>query len=57
MKSYRVVWEIDIDANSPKEAAEEARRIQLDPESEAVVFDIFYQDETTHIDLLDYEEE
>lgn len=37
---YRVKWEIDIDADSPREAAEKAREIQLDPESQATVFEI-----------------
>jgi hypothetical protein len=28
---FRVIWEIDIQADSPKEAAQEARLIQLTP--------------------------
>jgi len=35
---YRVVWAIDIEADSPKEAAREALRIQRDRESIATVF-------------------
>ena len=38
VRSYRVRWEIDIYANTPREAAQEARRIQRDPESTATVF-------------------
>lgn len=36
---YKVTWEIEIDAENPREAAEEVRRIQLDPYSEALFFD------------------
>ena len=35
---YAVKWEIDIEAESPREAAEEALMIQLDAESTALVF-------------------
>lgn len=37
---YNVIWEIDIDASSAKEAAEKALEIQRDPESIAMVFQI-----------------
>jgi hypothetical protein len=37
---YLVKWEIDIDADSPLEAAKEALRIQRDPESIATVFKV-----------------
>ena len=40
MKDYRVVWQIDIEADSPGEAAVIAKEIQLDIESEANFFDI-----------------
>lgn len=40
MPSYLVKWEVDIDADTPYEAAELARVMQLDPESEATCFDI-----------------
>ena len=40
MKSFRVVWEIDIDAKSALAAAQEALRIQRDPESTATVFSV-----------------
>lgn len=36
--TYKVVWEIDIDAKSPMEAAKEALRIQRDRDSIATVF-------------------
>lgn len=41
MPEYRVVWEIDIEADTPKEAAKKALKIQRDPESTATVFDTF----------------
>jgi hypothetical protein len=37
---YRVTWEIDVHAKSPREAAREALRIQRDPESIATVFSV-----------------
>ena len=40
MKSFRVAWEIDIHAKSPRAAAREALRIQRDPESIATVFGV-----------------
>jgi hypothetical protein len=40
MRTYKVMWEIDISADSPEEAAKRAREIQLDPESWATVFDV-----------------
>jgi hypothetical protein len=38
---FRVIWEIDIEATSPKEAAQEARAIQLTPGMSATVFDVW----------------
>lgn len=40
MTMYRVTWEIDIDADSLEDAAEQAREIQLDRDSIATVFDV-----------------
>jgi|TARA_B110000503_G_C7095700_1_gene391493 hypothetical protein len=40
MKTYTVVWEVELDANSHREAAEEARSMQLDAYSEATFFDV-----------------
>jgi len=36
-----VIWEIDIDAGGPKQAALEARTIQLTPGMSATVFDVW----------------
>ena len=37
---YRVKWEIDIEADSPRQAAIEALKIQRDPNSLATVFEV-----------------
>ena len=55
MKTYRVSWESDIDADSPRGAAEKARAIQRDPESLATVFDVIEMDGDT-IQRIDLEE-
>jgi hypothetical protein len=38
---FRVIWEIEIEADSPKEAAQEARAIQLTAGMPATVFDVW----------------
>jgi hypothetical protein len=38
---FRVIWEIEIEAGSPKEAAQQARAIQLTPGMSATVFDVW----------------
>lgn len=40
MKTYLVTWKIDIEADSPEEAAAIALMIQRDPESSATFFEI-----------------
>lgn len=40
MTRYLVTWEIDIEADSPREAAEAALHIQRDPDSIATVFKV-----------------
>lgn len=49
-KTYHVKWEIDVEASSPKEAAEQALSIQND-NSGATVFEIYKQKE--HIATVD----
>ncbi len=46
MKEYRVSWVIDISADSPLDAAEEAYRIQQKPDSWATVFVVQELDST-----------
>ena len=49
LKEYRVKWEIDVDATSPKEAAEQAARIQRNSDG---VFDVTDEKgKTTRVDL------
>ncbi len=52
-KLYRVVWENDIYAQSPREAAKEAQAIQQDKGAMATVFDVTEEDsdKTVRIDL------
>ena len=38
---FRVIWEVEIEADSPKEAAQAARVIQLTPGMSATVFDVW----------------
>jgi len=40
MTQYRVVWEIDIDAETPDDAAEAALLVQRDPDSIATFFTV-----------------
>ena len=40
MPDFHVKWDIVISAATPEDAAREAKRIHLDPESEANVFDV-----------------
>lgn len=45
MPEYRVIWQIDLDAESPREAAEHAamilRTLDVDDECSATVFDVY----------------
>ena len=52
-KLYHVVWEIDIYARSPREAAKKAQAIQQDKDSTATVFDVTKEnsDKTVRIDF------
>jgi hypothetical protein len=38
---FRVIWEIEIDADNPKEAVAKARAVQLRPDMPATVFDVW----------------
>lgn len=57
-KQFLVMWEIDIFAETPREAAEKARTIQLDANSTATVFEVIESDSAHmhHIDLLEEED-
>jgi hypothetical protein len=47
-KTYRVVWQIDVEATSAKKAAQEAKAIQIDPESTANFFEVY---DNQHLDV------
>jgi hypothetical protein len=56
VQTYRVVWEIDIEAENPKKAAEVARFFQTAPDTTATVFDVKGEtDELTRVDLFEDE--
>lgn len=58
MPTYFVTWEIEIDADSPREAAEQALKIQRDQDSTAVVFGVIgfdTEEDKQMIDLLEEE--
>ena len=58
MNSYRVSWEIDIDADTPREAAQKALDIQRDKESIATVFDVTGESGSqSRVDLLECDED
>jgi len=40
-REFRVRWEIELDADSPRDAARKALEIQRDPSSTATVFHVF----------------
>lgn len=43
MNEYRVIWEIDLEAESPVEAAKLAQAIHRDPNSTASIFSVVDQ--------------
>ena len=51
MKQMRVRWEIDVDARTPKEAAQRALRIQRDPGSIATVYEVYNKGSKRIVDL------
>ncbi len=52
MSEYTVTWEIDLNADSPVQAAKLARKFQLDPQSWATVFSVVDADgNDTTVDL------
>lgn len=52
MPEYQVEWIMDIEADSPGEAARKALRIQRDPTSIATVFEVYARDENGRGDHL-----
>jgi hypothetical protein len=57
---YLVTWEIDIDADTPEEAARKALAIQRNPDSIATIFDVVRYDSNdmfTRVDITELEEQ
>ena len=53
----RVRWEVDVDADGPREAAEKALRMQRNPQSTATVFDVMDErGRKTRVDLQETED-
>jgi hypothetical protein len=50
MKFYRVTWEIDVHAKSPRAAAETAQLAQRDPQSRANRFHVRKSNRTASVD-------
>ncbi len=44
MTRYHLTWTIDLDADTPEDAARKARRYQLDPGAEVGAFDVLNKD-------------
>ena len=58
MRTYEVIWRIAIEAQSYRDAADQAREIQLDPDSEALFFDLknLSTGREVVVDLMDLED-
>lgn len=52
--TYRVQWAIDLDAQSPEDAARKALAVQRDPESIATSFEVreWMTDDWVDVDLI-----
>ena len=55
--NYLVTWEIDMEAETPREAAQRALDIMRDPESIGTVFKVADGKQVHVVDLLDEEED
>jgi hypothetical protein len=47
MTEYLVTWQIEIDANTPEQAAKKARAIQVDPDNQADHFEVTNEEGVT----------
>ena len=58
MAEYYIEWRIELEADSPEEAARAALKIQRDPESIATVFHVIAEGgEDTVVDLTEIDED
>jgi len=53
MKEYKVIWEIDLWAENPEDAAKKALAVQRDPDSLATVFTV--GNETIDLDEVEWD--
>ena len=53
MKKYKVIWEIDLWAENPEDAAKKALAVQRDPDSLATVFTV--GNETIDLDEVEWD--
>jgi hypothetical protein len=54
--NYRIIWEIDVDADTAREAAQKAWMVQHNPRSLATAFTVFDElGRKTQVDLTDDE--
>jgi hypothetical protein len=56
-REYKVTWEIELDANSTRQAAMKAWLIMLDPQSTAVCFEVERSDGKGEAETIDLEAE
>lgn len=58
MAEYLVTWSIDIDADSPEDAAAQALEIHRDPDSIATIFKVRHKSSgvTIFVDTLDQQD-
>ena len=56
MKNYLVTWELELSATDAVDAARQARRVQLDPNSRATVFTVVGDSGHHEIDLDDVDD-
>jgi hypothetical protein len=58
MTLFRVIWEIDIDAETPEDAAKQALGIQRDRDSNGTIFDCIDEYGNAHrIDVTELEQQ
>jgi len=53
MAEFTVTWSIEVSAENSHAAAEEARKIQLDPNSEAIYFEVYPMGNSGVVDAVD----
>lgn len=56
MATFKVIWEVDLDATNPREAAKLALAMQRDPNSIATFFSVYPEDEEDDCFNIDLDE-